>query len=178
MTEKQELILETALRLFAKYGFDTTPTSQIAKEAGVSEGLIFRHFTNKDGLMDAILALSDERMSTHVSRIVELTDPLAQIHATIELPAKLFSEEREFWMLQFSLKWQKKYKSQSYQTSTHQLELVKIITDAFQKSGYTEPEKEVLFLVMLLDGLSSQLMRQPSDEFIQTILAFIKSKYR
>ena len=87
MTEKQELILETALRLFAKYGFDTTPTSQIAKEAGVSEGLIFRHFTNKDGLMDAILALSDERMSTHVSRIVELTDPLAQIHATIELPA-------------------------------------------------------------------------------------------
>jgi hypothetical protein len=81
-------------------------------------------------------------------------------------------------MLQFSLKWQKKYKNQPYQASTHQLELTQLITNAFQKLGYPEPEKEVLFLIMLLDGLSSQLMRQPSDEFIQTILAFIKSKYR
>ena len=178
MTEKQLLILETALRLFAQYGFDTTPTSQIAKEAGVSEGLIFRHFTNKEGLMDAILALSDERMGQHAERIMGLSDPLAQIHAVIELPVKLFSEEREFWMLQFSLKWQKKYKNQAYHTSTHQLELIQTITEAFRKLNYPEPEKEVMLLVMLLDGLSNQLMRQPSDEFIQSTLHFLKSKYR
>ncbi|MFN8343757.1 MAG: helix-turn-helix domain-containing protein [Spirosomataceae bacterium] len=178
MTEKQLLILETALRLFAQYGFDTTPTSQIAKEAGVSEGLIFRHFTNKEGLMDAILALSDERMGQQTERIMQLNDPLAQIHAVIELPAKLFSEEREFWMLQFSLKWQRKYKNQTYHTSAHQIALINTVTEAFRKLNYPEPEKEVLLLVMLLDGLSSQLMRQPSDEFIQTILDFIKSKYR
>lgn len=177
MTEKQELILETALKLFAENGFDTTPTSLIAKEAGVSEGLIFRHFTNKEGLMDAILSLSEERMGQKVQAIVTLTEPLAKIYAVIELPVKLFSEEREFWKLQFSLKWQKKYKGQSYRPSGYYLELINVITDAFHQLNYAEPEKEVVLLVMLLDGLSNQLMQQPSDEFIQSTLSFLKSKY-
>ena len=44
MTEKQENILKAALQLFAKEGFYATSTSKVAKLAGVSEGLIFRHF--------------------------------------------------------------------------------------------------------------------------------------
>jgi AcrR family transcriptional regulator len=51
MTEKKELILQTALRLFSEQGYEATPTNRIAKEAGVSEGLIFRHFENKEGLL-------------------------------------------------------------------------------------------------------------------------------
>jgi len=47
MTEKQERILETALSLFAKDGFSATSTSKVARDAGVSEGLMFRHFENK-----------------------------------------------------------------------------------------------------------------------------------
>ena len=46
MTEKQISILESALELFSSKGFDAVPTSLIAKQAGVSEGLIFRHFKN------------------------------------------------------------------------------------------------------------------------------------
>ena len=172
MTEKKELILETALKLFAERGFDTTPTSQIAKEAGVSEGLIFRHFTNKEGLMDAILAMSDERLGKQVESIMTLKEPLAKIHATIELPFKLFSKEREFWKLQFSLKWQKKYRGQSHRPSGYYLDLTRVITEAFKQLGYAEPEKEVLLLIMLLDGLSNQLMTQSSEEFIQPTLAY------
>ena len=48
MTDKQEKILQAALELFAKEGFKGTSTNKIAKKAGVSEGLIFRHFENKD----------------------------------------------------------------------------------------------------------------------------------
>ncbi|MFT5056181.1 MAG: AcrR family transcriptional regulator, partial [Pseudoalteromonas distincta] len=43
MTDKQVAILQTALELFSKKGFDAVSTNLIAKEAGVSEGLIFRH---------------------------------------------------------------------------------------------------------------------------------------
>ena len=44
MTNKQQKILSSALKLFAKQGFDATSTRSIAQDAGVSEGLIFRHF--------------------------------------------------------------------------------------------------------------------------------------
>jgi AcrR family transcriptional regulator len=52
---RQEQILETALTLFAAQGFDATSTRQIAKEAGITEGLIFHYFPTKASLLTAIL---------------------------------------------------------------------------------------------------------------------------
>jgi len=52
---RREQILETALGLFAVQGFDATSTRQIAKEAGIAEGLIFHYFPTKASLLTAIL---------------------------------------------------------------------------------------------------------------------------
>jgi len=52
---RREQILGTALKLFAAQGFDATSTRQIAKEAGIAEGLIFHYFPTKVSLLTAIL---------------------------------------------------------------------------------------------------------------------------
>jgi AcrR family transcriptional regulator len=52
---RREQILQTALALFAAQGFDATSTRQIAKEAGIAEGLIFHYFPTKASLLTAIL---------------------------------------------------------------------------------------------------------------------------
>jgi AcrR family transcriptional regulator len=52
---RRKEILKTALGLFAAQGFDATSTRQIAKEAGIAEGLIFHYFPTKAGLLTAIL---------------------------------------------------------------------------------------------------------------------------
>ena len=52
---RREQILATALGLFASQGFDATSTKQIAKEAGIAEGLIFHYFPTKASLLAAIL---------------------------------------------------------------------------------------------------------------------------
>lgn len=52
---RRRQILETALRLFARQGFDGTSTRQIAQEAGIAEGLIFHYFPNKEHLLTAML---------------------------------------------------------------------------------------------------------------------------
>ena len=52
---RREQILKTALKLFAAQGFDATSTRQIAKEAGIAEGLIFHYFPTKASLLAAIL---------------------------------------------------------------------------------------------------------------------------
>lgn len=52
---RRDEILKTALGLFAERGFDATSTKQIAKEAGIAEGLIFHYFPTKAGLLTAIL---------------------------------------------------------------------------------------------------------------------------
>ena len=52
---RREQILQTAVNLFSQRGFKGTTTKEIARVAGVSEAMVFRHFENKDALYDAIL---------------------------------------------------------------------------------------------------------------------------
>ncbi len=53
--ERREQILQTAVALFSQRGFKGTTTKEIAKAAGVSEAMVFRHFENKEALYGAIL---------------------------------------------------------------------------------------------------------------------------
>lgn len=62
MTEKKRNIIDAAAQLFSSNGFSATSTSKIAEKAGVSEGLIFRHFGNKSALLDTILAEGEQRL--------------------------------------------------------------------------------------------------------------------
>jgi AcrR family transcriptional regulator len=48
-------IVETALQLFARHGFDGTSTKQIAQAAGITEGLIFHYFPTKAHLLTAVI---------------------------------------------------------------------------------------------------------------------------
>ena len=44
-------ILDAARRLFASQGFDGTTTRELAQAAGVAEGTLFRHFSNKKAIL-------------------------------------------------------------------------------------------------------------------------------
>lgn len=52
--EKKQAILNATLTVFAQRGFWSTPTSEISKAAGVSEGTLFTYFKTKDDLMNEL----------------------------------------------------------------------------------------------------------------------------
>jgi len=54
MEEKKEAILDASLSLLSERGFHNTPVSLIAKEAGVSAGIIYHYFDNKEDLIDEL----------------------------------------------------------------------------------------------------------------------------
>lgn len=56
MIEKEQKILEAALKLFVEFGFHGTPTSKIAQEAGVANGTLFHYYKTKDELILALYA--------------------------------------------------------------------------------------------------------------------------
>ena len=63
--QRREQILQTAVNLFSQRGFKGTTTKEIAKAAGVSEAIIFRHFATKDELYGAILHSKSCRDGLH-----------------------------------------------------------------------------------------------------------------
>src|SRR6185295_10194647 len=68
-------ILRVAMRLFSQRGFRGTTTKEIAKAAGVSEAMVFRHFATKEELYSAIL---DHKACHH-----ETMDPLSVVAEAI-----------------------------------------------------------------------------------------------
>jgi len=50
-TETRTRILKSALRLFARRGYDGTTTRELAEMAGIAEGTLFRNFPNKKAIL-------------------------------------------------------------------------------------------------------------------------------
>ena len=81
---RKEAILEAATQLFAQKGFSSTPTSDIAKEAGVAEGLIFHYFKTKEGiLLNILLEITERYLSGFRARIKNCRTGLDAIKACI-----------------------------------------------------------------------------------------------
>lgn len=53
--DRKQQLLETALDLFSRKGFEGTTTKELACAAGVAEAVIFRHFPSKQALYTAAL---------------------------------------------------------------------------------------------------------------------------
>jgi len=52
--EKRRLILQAAVRVFARKGFHDSRVGDIAEEAGVAHGLLYHYFDSKDELLETI----------------------------------------------------------------------------------------------------------------------------
>ncbi len=55
MADTKENILHTALRLFARDGFEAASVSDIAGELGITKGALYRHYKNKQDIFDSIV---------------------------------------------------------------------------------------------------------------------------
>lgn len=78
--EKKKLILDAAVKVFARRGFYNARISEIASNAGVADGTIYNYFKNKD---DLLISIFDESISEIINRfrkeIAGTLDPAEQI---------------------------------------------------------------------------------------------------
>ncbi len=62
----KDKIMEAGLRLFARKGFSLTSIKDIAQTAGISTGLIYRHFSTKEELFGELLNNTITEMSKSI----------------------------------------------------------------------------------------------------------------
>src|SRR6201989_910159 len=60
--ERREAVLEAGMSVFAQRGFLGTPTTEVAKAAGISQAYLFRLFPTKTDLVVAVVQRSNERI--------------------------------------------------------------------------------------------------------------------
>lgn len=153
MTEKQIRILDTALRLFAQEGFNVVSTARIAQEAEVSEGLIFRHFQNKAGLLEAIFGMGQAKVEEFVSEILDEEDPRVRLEKAIAMPFSMEPESFPFWRLQFKMKWEVDRKV-DYTESSRML-----AEQAYRELGVENPAIEAELLLNAIEGITVAILQ-------------------
>ncbi|MGI9184114.1 MAG: TetR/AcrR family transcriptional regulator [Solirubrobacteraceae bacterium] len=67
-TEKRRVILDAAVRVFARQGFHTCRVSDIADQAGVAYGLVYHYFSSKEQILDTLFL---ERWEVMLAAIAE-----------------------------------------------------------------------------------------------------------
>lgn len=173
MTEKQERIVNAALELFAKEGYRATSTSKVARKAGVSEGLIFRHYENKEGLLNAIMKLGEERAQLLFADVVLEEDPKEVLRKTLQIGIDMAgnAEAVNFWKLQYKVKWE----MEAY--NEHKMEeLQEALTGAFGSLGYAKPEEEAHAFLLWMDGLATRFYLQKNYN-MKPQIEFMREKY-
>jgi AcrR family transcriptional regulator len=58
--DKQQRIINAALRVFSLYGYKRTSTNLVAESAGISKGMVFHYFGSKKGMFEYLFEFTFE----------------------------------------------------------------------------------------------------------------------
>jgi AcrR family transcriptional regulator len=76
--EKRRLILDAAVRVFARKGYHTSRVGDIAEEAGVAHGLLYHYFRSKDEVLETIFRDTWTELVADTERIEHAGVPLRE----------------------------------------------------------------------------------------------------
>ena len=80
--EKRRIILDAAVRVFARQGFHSARVSDIADEAGVAYGLVYHYFHSKDGVLDTLFLERWNVLLAHIGDVDRSeAEPREKLHA-------------------------------------------------------------------------------------------------
>lgn len=84
MQDRFDSILAAAKEAFAEKGFEGTSIADIARSAGISDGLVYRYFQNKRDLLNHVLKVFYERTMVDLEEIASREAPFEdRLHALI-----------------------------------------------------------------------------------------------
>lgn len=154
---KKENILTAALDLFAKQGVAASSTRAIAQEAGVSEGLIFRHFANKEALLTEVLKKWIEQIKDRFESVLQSEHPKVVLKQILSLPFQLNQEEKTFWRLLLCLQWTDPGPCQSVLAPLNNR-----IEKSFKILNREDPKTEAESFLMFLKAIISCILLESS----------------
>ena len=99
--DRRDQLLDVAMHLFSRYGLEGTTTKDIAKEAGVSPGLLYHYYESKEDLLVDVIKRFQDRPD--MSKIIADNDygTLQEAFLRILTALRAYFEEHidEIWLI-------------------------------------------------------------------------------
>ncbi len=98
--DKSTKILNAAIKIFADKGYQYATIAEIAKEAGISKGLIHFYFESKlDLILSVILSFLEHVNMINAKKLIDANSPVDSLKAVFETFQELLlkDEENLYW---------------------------------------------------------------------------------
>lgn len=151
--QKKQLILDTALELFAENGFHATSMSQVAKKAGVSKGLAYNYFESKQEILDEIIETGFDSIYTHFDLNHDGVLTRDEFEHFIRNSFKAISENRKFWKLYSAIIMQSDLaESMMEKYGDRSQNIIKMLKQFISSMGSRDPEGDMMVISSLVKG--------------------------
>jgi AcrR family transcriptional regulator len=159
--ERRHLLLEAAVRTFGRAGIDGARMEDVAAEAGVATGLLYRHFESKDALVEALMqartAEFECRLQTRIGELEAADTPTWQ----------LVTEGLEMWVDQVSqeitdFKWITASEPEPCQAYRHHI--LGFVADQIRAVAPSVDEQTAWLVASALGGVAESVSTEWRDQ--------------
>ncbi|KAB2813846.1 TetR/AcrR family transcriptional regulator [Phaeocystidibacter luteus] len=177
-TQSRKAILNAAFELFALDGFSKTSMAAIAKEAGISKGLIYHHFESKEDVLKAVFDNLIAETADVWLQEDENSSPVDTLNTIIDF-SLIFMKQSPGWVrLLIHLALQEDV-MEGLSEHIHQLREGKIlqVKPLFEALGYENAAEEAMYFGAKMDGISMGFLALGDEYPLQQMINRLKLEY-
>jgi len=175
----RQTIKEAALELFGHQGYHSTSISQIAKEAGVSKGLLYNYFESKEALLEEILMDAVETGEEIMAEIIQQANgPVKVLRGMIETTFAFVQDNLHYWKLLLAVAFQAGVLEDHVPKLKHkQIENNERFIELFRKMGFPDAEREALAFSAIMDGIFVQYIQMEDQYPLEIMKQYLLERY-
>ncbi len=161
--KKRLLIIESAVKVFARKGFYNASVSEIAREAGIADGGMYTYFGGKDDLLISLFEYKmEDILNRFNSHLKDITDPLERLKEFIKVYFQLIEDDKnlaEVFQVELrqSSKFLKDYHNQKF------IDYLNLIAGILQDGiniGFFNPNINIDITKIMIFGALDETARQ------------------
>jgi AcrR family transcriptional regulator len=175
--ESRHKIMEAAFKLLAKNGYEATSIAMIAREAGVSKGLLYNYFSSKQDLLEqlvySIVDIGDENLEG-----IKSMEPREALRTILHWFFKEIREQADHWRLLTELTMKVDRFDFVHNIVVDKMqEYISILENLMDKLGYQDPLGEARLIAALFDGIGIQALMARDKYHLDELEQFMLNKY-
>jgi AcrR family transcriptional regulator len=167
---RQEQLAQAALDLIAEHGIEQLNVARVARRVGLVPSALYRHFSGKDDLVDAVVALIRKRLHGNVAAAVqESEDALERLYRLLMAHVRVIRQNKGILRVVFSDELhhgRSDRKARVYEMIDSYLKRVAAIVSEGQRRGRIRRDLEARTIAVMFLGLiqPASILWHLSDE--------------
>ncbi len=96
LASSRDRLREGAKALFAERGYEATTTAAICRLAGTSQSQLIKHFTNKQGVLEAVFEYAWEQLNPAVQLAIEkIPSPTDKLRTVVDMVLTFLQKDKD-----------------------------------------------------------------------------------